>query len=132
MKRKIKDRFVIPLDGDDEIKFKTRSGLCLAIGFSRVVIGGRGPYIEFEDSHMQMDNIYVPLDQYYRLKNDFLYYDEWRSLCNEDVKIYHQKNTVSYADYRINMWYVSPDLLIMEDGQELMLPLYESGDLELL
>src|ERR1019366_10060851 len=49
-------RLRIPVDGDPAMRLFTRSGTLAADGYLRVVIGGRGPYIEFQtgwQSHMR-------------------------------------------------------------------------------
>jgi len=39
-------------EGNDNFVFLSKSGLHLAIGYTRVVIGKRGPYVEFfETAH---------------------------------------------------------------------------------
>lgn len=113
------------MDGGD-YRFTTKSGLIVANGYDRIVIGKRGPYIEFSDRHIVMENIYVPFDQKYRLGNDKYFYDEWRTKGEENVKIYNQKNTVEYADYRIGKWYISPDL-VLADGEIIMLSRWEDA-----
>ena len=61
-------RFKIPLVGDPSINFYTLNGLLMAKGYTRIVIGGRGPYIEFEDSSMVKENIHVPTHAQHKLK----------------------------------------------------------------
>ena len=47
--------------------FNTYSGLRIANGFERVVIGDRGAYIEFTDEQIVQDNIFIPDDQQWRV-----------------------------------------------------------------
>lgn len=98
--------------GQNITEFRTNSGLVIANNCIRVVIGGRGPYIEFNSTQIITDNIHVPKEELYRLKSNNVYYDEYRTndVCN--VKIYYQKNVVKYADYKIGMWYISPYELV--------------------
>lgn len=119
-----KERIVIPLIGDPEMEFFTKSGLCLANGYVRVVIGKRGPYIEFSDDQICHKNIYVPKHARHKLEAVFTYYHEYRSTDNCFVKLYYQKAGVQYADYQVNMWYISPDDLITKEFHDLVLPLY--------
>ena len=123
-KRTYKERFQIPLDGDPNINFYTKSGLLLAKGYVRIVIGGRGPYIEFSTDQIQHENIFVPDHAKYKLEDELAYYHEYRSKDDTFTKLYYQKGRVSYADYKIEMWYIDPDILITDDFKELMLPLY--------
>lgn len=102
-------RLLLPEEiGNDEIIFYTKSGLEVAHGYERVVIGDRGPYIEFHGEMLNNDGIYIPEHQKWRIKNPLCYYVEWRTKDNCYVKIYNQKRTVKYADYKIGCWYISP------------------------
>lgn len=101
-----KIEFLKKLKSSFDLKFYTKSGLLISIGYDRLVIGQRGPYVEF--SSLIKENIHIPKEQYYRLKSSFVYYDEYRTndVCN--VKVYFQKKIVKYADYKLNKWYISP------------------------
>ena len=85
-------------------------------GYSRIVIGGRGPYVEFTDEQILLDNFHVPREQLYRLTDKRIYYVEFRSSCRSNVKLYYQMKTVAYADYKIGMFYISPFELFLSDG----------------
>lgn len=117
------ERLTIPIDGGLDV-FATKGGLVVAKGYVRVVIGGRGPYIEFSDSQIVHGSIHVPEAQRHRIGNDMYFYDEYRSNDSCNVKLYRQKNTVSYADYQPAMWYISPELLVTKDNDCLLLPAY--------
>lgn len=39
----------------EDLDFYTVSKIKIAVGYIRVVIGERGPYIEFDDSHLTKD-----------------------------------------------------------------------------
>jgi len=88
--------------------FKTRSGLPICTGFTRLVIGGRGAYLEFEKCHFHSENLYMPDNQKWRIKHSKCYYLEYRTKTDY-VKIYYQKKTVNYADYKVKKFYISPD-----------------------
>src|SRR5674476_300968 len=78
-------RLRIPVDGDPAMRLFTRSGTLVADGYLRVVIGGRGPYIEFQpfwQSHMR-----VPAEELYRFNDPHVYYAEYRSHDKSDVKV---------------------------------------------
>lgn len=96
----------------------------MAIGYERVVIGGRGPYIEFTDDQIQRDAIRIPTSKEYKLHNSMSYYHEYRSDDSSYVKVYYQKIGVQYADYKVGYWYISPEDLLAEDIGEVMGPLY--------
>lgn len=126
MKRlRVKERFRIPLDGDENMQFFTKNGLLLAKGYARIVIGGRGPYLEFTSSQIVHENIHIPNHAEYKLENTFSYYHEYRSKDECHVKLYDQKIGVSYADYQVGMWYIDPTKVKTEEFDELMLPLYD-------
>ncbi len=106
-----KSRLNIALEGSEDIIFMTATGLILAEGYGRVVIGRRGPYIEFSDRQVVKGNIYIPDDQLWRLESRWqprIYYHEFRSRDSESVKIYRQVRPVGYADYKKGYWYISP------------------------
>ena len=100
----------------------TASGLLLTCGYARVEFGGRGPYLELTEAQVQKVNLHgVPLvkDRHgYFYKHT--YYDELRSNCDSCVKVYYQRRTVEYADYRIGFYYVSPFALRDENGNEIV------------
>lgn len=120
-----KDRLKIPIDGNSDTKFYTKDGLLLANGYTRVVIGGRGPYIEFETENIVQKNIHIPKHAEYKLKQSLAYYHEYRSNDDCFVKLYFQRMGVSYADYKIGKWYIDPEKVKTEEFEELMRPLYE-------
>lgn len=108
-------RLRVPLFGDPTKRLFTSSGLLLATGFVRVVIGGRGPYVEFNDSQVSLGGMtQVPIQHYY--------YDEWRTADSARLKLYHQKRTVDYADYLPGMWYATPFELFNDVGTVLIEP----------
>lgn len=102
------NRLAIPITGDSNTEFRTESGTLIAIGYERIVIGGRGPYIEFSDVHIQTSNMNLPIEQEWRLSSSSAYYVEFRTSDAANVKIYFQLKTVDYADYKINYFYISP------------------------
>jgi hypothetical protein len=114
-------RLRIPVDGDPAMRLFTRSGTLVADGYLRVVIGGRGPYIEFQtvwQSHMR-----VPAEELYRFNDPHVYYGEHRSHDKSDVKVYWQKKTVDYADYRVGRYYISPFDLVDGEAKDLIDPI---------
>lgn len=120
-------RLKISVDDKSEVSFFTRSKLQIANGHIRVVIGKRGPYVEFAGDQIIRDNIYIPKDKEYKLQNEYPYYHEYRSKDEYYVKLYYQQMTVSYADYKVGLWYASPsDLIMEEDGEfvDVIGPLY--------
>jgi len=119
MAKNYEDRLRIPLKGNDNTLFETSTGLEVATGYTRVVIGGRGPYIEFSPEQIMLVNLHIPEDKRFKLRPYWrgkVHYVEWRSNDEAHVKVYEQKRTVDYADYRVGMLYASPfDLFV--DGE---------------
>ncbi|MBU2652555.1 MAG: hypothetical protein KKA81_16645 [Bacteroidetes bacterium] len=92
-----------------EVGLITQAGETVCRGFTRVVIGDRGPYLEFSREQALLDRFSVPKNQQYRLTpawKDKVYYVEYRTPSG--VMIYEQLRTVSYANYKVGMFYVSP------------------------
>lgn len=85
----------------------SKSGERLATSYARIVIGGRGPYVEFLPTTIDWFNFQIPTDLIWKIESDSVDYVEYRS--NKDhVKLYLQKREVSYATYKIGFVYISP------------------------
>jgi hypothetical protein len=109
-------KLTISLEGS-EISLFTRhpSYSAIAKQYQRVVIGQRGPYVEFTKNQIFDKSLYIPKNQLYRLSDPKVYYIEFRTIEN-DIKVYYQMRSVAYADYLINHFYISPLDLYKEDG----------------
>ncbi len=107
--------------GNDELNFYSQSGLHLAVGYERVVIGKRGPYVEFTPQQIIWCNFRIPDNQRYRVNNPAVFYTEWRSTCATYVKLYHQLHRVKYADYKVGLCYISPFDLLRNELQPVIL-----------
>lgn len=86
---------------------KTAGGSLIATSFTRVVHGGRGDYIEMDDSAVVRSSLRVPPDKRWKLRSRDVYYHEYRTVP-DNIKVYFQVREVKYADYRAGMWYVHP------------------------
>jgi hypothetical protein len=113
-------RLRVPLEGRDKFSLYSKSGTLLATGYTRVVIGKRGPYVEFREPQIQLQNFQIPQLEEYRVTNGVSYYIEYRSKDPSYVKLYFQKRTVAYADYKIGRYYISPFDLVMEYNQKVI------------
>ena len=114
-----------PPDGDPLI-FTTGCELIIAHGYERVVIGMRGPYVEFLDEHIKRESLFIPGDQRWRFDHFHVgkcYYYEFRTRDSRRIKVYFQKKPVDYADYRIGRWYISPFDLVTDQHPVLVEPL---------
>lgn len=104
-----RERLLVPEQSDGKpMNFRTSDGLLVAVGYERIVIGGRGPYLEFFPEQVVRPNLQVPPGQEWRLRPGPRYYVEHRSRDTSDVKFYEQVRPVEYADYRPGLWYASP------------------------
>ena len=127
----MRDNIILPLQGE-EITFYTATisgpkihrkilrGEPIAEGYLRVVIGGRGAYVEFHPNQILGSNIYLPTNARWRLSNSKVYFEEWRSRDTNNIFIYHQLKEVAYADYIPSYWYISPHLLTTDKYPELI------------
>lgn len=101
MRTDYEKRMILPLAGQPDVKFFTSAGTLIATGYERIVIGGRGPYIEFQQRHMNMSVLAMPEQRH-------VYFHEFRSVDDSYVMVYFQRRLVRYANYRKGLWYVSP------------------------
>jgi hypothetical protein len=110
-----KNQLQIPQEGA-KIPLYTKSGTLVAESYERVVIGGRGPYVEFSEKQIELSSFIIPKNQLYRLSDLRIYYIEFRSNDESNVKLYYQLKTVAYADYKIGYFYVDPYELYSANG----------------
>jgi len=101
-------RLKISLTGNEHTVFYDKQGNVLANGYTRIVIGDRGPYIEFRRGMINYTN-------WIETEVGHVYYREWRSRPL-NVKAYYQLKNVNYADYVIGLFYISPFDLNTESG----------------
>ena len=81
--------------------------------------GGRGPYIEFLPGHLIWDSLQIPDEEKYRLDHpwkDKVFYVEWRTKDQSNVKVYEQVRTVEYADYKV-VSFTFPRLICLLRGK---------------
>ena len=95
-----KARLTLPEEGK-EIDIYTPSGLLLATGYERIVIGDYGAYIEISHENIVKDNLQVKPGHEFRLNPDtnakYIWYEP---IDGSDVKVYFQIRTVKYANYQ--------------------------------
>lgn len=119
MKTKLKLK--LPISGTiQKIVFHSEKGCPLAYSYNRIVIGGRGPYVEFLKDQIIWENFYIPNSELFRINSSSVYYNEYRSIDGAYVKLYEQKQLVKYADYKIGMYYISPYNLYFESGARII------------
>lgn len=85
------------------------NGSLICNGYDRIVIGDYGAYIEFSSEQANKDLFIIAPGQEYRLEpryNNVKYI--WLTVDDgSQIKIYYQKNIVSYADYKPHYYYIS-------------------------
>jgi hypothetical protein len=99
------------LEGDFNCELYDLKGNKISNGYNRIVIGDYGAFIEIDVDHMLTNNLKVASGQEYRFTERYknVKYHWYCLKNNEDIKIYYQRHTVSYADYKIDMFYIAPD-----------------------
>lgn len=121
-------RLILPeFPSGDPQAFMTRARtLVIAEGYERIVIGMRGPYVEFLDEHINQKSLFIPGDQRWRVDPTWclrVFYWELRTVDSCRVKVYLQRKPVDYADYRVGRWYISPFDLVTDRHPVLIEPL---------
>lgn len=111
-------RLKIPVAGDPERQFYTRSGALIAKGYMRVCIGARSPYIEFREDHIVKGVLEEQKDK----KKAHYYFREYRTVPDH-LFVYYQLHPVDYADYRVGFYYISPFDLCSLQGIHVIEPL---------
>lgn len=99
------------LDGDFNCELYDLKGNKISNGYNRIVIGDYGAFIEIDVNHMLINNLKVAPGQEYRFTERYknVKYHWYCLKNNEDIKIYYQRHTVNYADYKVDMFYIAPD-----------------------
>lgn len=96
----------------DSIPLYDLEGNLLCTGYTRIVIGDYSAFIEFSELQAAKENFIIAPGQEYRVHDkrfaEHIKYVWLTTKQGRKVKIYHQKKTVPYADYKIGMYYVSP------------------------
>ncbi len=87
----------------------TINGSLICNGYDRIVIGDYGAYIEFSSEQANKDLFIIAPGQEYRLEPRYSNVKYiWLTIDDgSQIKIYYQKNTVSYADYKPQYYYIS-------------------------
>lgn len=97
-----------------KIVLTAHDGTILATGITErgVVCGDYGVFIEIPPDKICFENIEVQKGQEFRIDDpDYsskVKYQWFTDKCGDGIKLYFQQKSVVYADYKPNMWYVSP------------------------
>lgn len=82
-------------------------GHLIAESFTRIVIGDYGAFIEFNNKQANHELFSIAKGQEFRFQPWFKGKYKWLT-TNGANKIYLQLRGVSYADYKADMFYISP------------------------
>ena len=99
-------------------KVVSHSGILISNGYNRIVIGDYGAMIEITPDQLVRSNICIEDLQRLSISKSYKYRTKYLSYVTYDgiTKIYLQLRTVSYADYKVNHYYVNPDnIYLVED-----------------
>lgn len=94
----------------------TLKGTKLCESYDRIVIGDYGAFIEFSKPACRL---VIEKGQEYRLTEQFknVKYN-WVTIPDgSHIKIYHQRGTVTYADYQVGKFYVSVHEVYNKKGE---------------
>lgn len=88
----------------------------LATGYTRLLEGGRGTYLEIPAESMLMDVLEAEPGQEYRLGEKWqkLAYYAWLRVKSWNVKVYLQYKQVTYADYLPGYFYISASFVVAD------------------
>lgn len=99
----------LKIEGDNKTLY-TLKGTKICNGYERIVIGDYGAFIEFTKEQGEISNFMIAPGQEYRLNQEryrnikYLWYTIFDF---SNIKIYYQKNSVPYADYKPGYFYIS-------------------------
>jgi len=87
----------------------------LLFDYLRLVVGAHGPYYEFKQEHLAV-KLEVTKGQEWRVQEKYNHvkYIHLNPVGRPDIKVYLQKKTVRYADYKPDHMYV--DYWIFDEG----------------
>lgn len=106
------DTYKLPYDDYEGTIYDMLTGIKIASGYTRLVVGDYGAYLEISEDQIEFNNLYIKNGQEWRLDGqrypNSKYY--WYATDNIEgaAKIYYQTKTVRYADYKVGYYYVSP------------------------
>ena len=84
-------------EGEEEYLYSTNNTL-IARGYTRIVVGDYGAFVELSPSQANKDVFIIAPGQAYRIENPNY---------SSNIRIYEQKRPVDYADYKPGMYYAS-------------------------
>jgi len=101
--------------GPSACEVRSKSGLLIAKGYLNIVVGDYGAYIEIAPSQMCLDNIKQKWPGEPKRPVKYIWME---TKDTNKIKVYYQRQTVSYADYQPGMYYVDPHNVIISQGDQ--------------
>ncbi len=109
VRQKYKDELNIPLIPQQKTKiYLISTDEKLANNYERAVTGDHGAYIEIAEKDIKKNILHIKKGHEWRLKNKLCKYVWYES--SDGDKVYYQRNTVKYADYKPGYYYIDPGL----------------------
>lgn len=99
----------LKIDGSDDILYNFSQTL-IAHGYERIVIGDYGAFVEFNQEQANPKAYITKSGEEYRSTERYaptVKYEWLTTRDSSDVKIYLQRRTVPYADYKSGYFYIS-------------------------
>lgn len=100
-------RLKLPFDNVPLVSLYSKNHERLTTGYTRIVIGERGPYVECLPTTINWFEFEIPLNLLWKVSSNVVDYVEYRSI-KDSVKLYLQRREVTYAAYKIGMCYMFP------------------------
>jgi len=109
-----KSQLTLLIEGQD-INIYSPKDTLISVGYSQIIVGDYGAYLEISSNQIIRENIKVKIGQEYRFDSKYkVKYYWYEPIDGTNVKIYLQKRKVKYADYRRGYFYISPDEVKVE------------------
>jgi len=96
------DCIPLPINGATT-KISNAAGTVIGNGFTRIVIGDYGAYLEFDEDQIKLTNI---VQRWAGKPTRDVKYIWMQTSDGEETKVYWQRDTVDYADYKAGMYYM--------------------------
>lgn len=99
----------LDINGSDSYLYNFSNTL-ITKGYERIVIGDYGAFVEFNQKQANFDSFITKSGEEYRLTkryNSTVKYEWLTTKDYSDIKIYLQRRTVPYADYKPGYFYIS-------------------------
>jgi len=108
-----KSQLTLPVEGQ-QINIYSPKDTLISVGYSQIVVGDYGAYLEISSDQIIRENIKIKVGQEFRFDSKYKVKYYWYCpIDNSNVKIYLQKRKVNYAEYKPKYYYISPQEIII-------------------